>query len=191
MWRLPWDKRLLIFKSHNDLNRCTLCKGKPDQHATHFPRSVCVWTSTICISHGPRIAIFCESSTGLDGCTAPGKKCSRLRLSAQQSGMWDPPQFLSQHSQWRSALKPSTCCWQATRFTGLISPACDRYIQYLLVGANSSVLNRHRRGLQPWRCRLATRHSPTFPTSNLHFPPKGLARSPVKQNLPNIPRLKF
>jgi hypothetical protein len=34
-------------------------------------------------------------------------------------------------------------------------------------------------GLQPWRCRLTTDHSPTFATSYLHFPPKGPARSPV------------
>jgi hypothetical protein len=59
---------------------------------------------------------------------------------------------------------------QLFQLTGLISPASDRYIQYLLMGANLLVLNRHRRGLQPWRCRLATYHSSTFPTSCLHFP---------------------
>jgi hypothetical protein len=47
--------------------------------------------------------------------------------------------------QWR---KPNTHQQQATRFTGSISPAYDRYVQYLLVGANRTVLNRHRRGLQ-------------------------------------------
>jgi hypothetical protein len=31
-------------------------------------------------------------------------------------------------------------------------------------GANPSVLNRHRRGLQHWRCYLSTHHSSTFPT---------------------------
>jgi hypothetical protein len=65
------------------------------------------------------------------------------------------------------------------QFTGPITPACDRYVQYLLAGANPSVLNQHRQGLQPWRCRLSTYHSPTFPTDGLHFPPKGPARSPV------------
>jgi hypothetical protein len=58
----------------------------------------------------------------------------------------------------------STCWWQANRLTGPISPACDRYTQYLLTGANPSALNWHRQGLQPWRCRLGTSHSPTFPT---------------------------
>jgi hypothetical protein len=29
------NKRLLIFESHGDLNRCTPCRGKPDQHDTY------------------------------------------------------------------------------------------------------------------------------------------------------------
>jgi hypothetical protein len=53
---------------------------------------------------------------------------------------------------------------QLHQLTRPITPACDRYVQYLLTGGNPSVLNWHRRGLQPWRCRLSTHHSPTFPT---------------------------
>jgi hypothetical protein len=45
---------------------------------------------------------------------------------------------------------------QLHQLTGPISPACNRYVQYLLTGDNRTVLNRHRRWLQPWRCRLAT-----------------------------------
>jgi hypothetical protein len=54
-------------------------------------------------------------------------------------------------------------------------------------GANPSVLNRHRRGLQPWKCRLTTYHSPTFPTSCLHFPlrvPPGLQFNQVPSTKP-------
>jgi hypothetical protein len=158
------NKRLLIFESHGDSNQCIPYKGKSDQHTTRFPRSVCVCLSTIRVSCGPCIATFHESSTGLDGCTAYEKKCSRVHLSAWLSGPWDPPQFLSKHSHWSSALKPSTYWRQATQLTGSISPACDQYIQYLLKGANPLALNRHRRGLQPWRYRLTISHSPTFPT---------------------------
>jgi hypothetical protein len=68
---------------------------------------------------------------------------------------------------------------QLHQLTWPISLACDRYVQYLLTGANPSVLNRHRWGLQPWRCRLTTTHSLTFPTSCLPFSPKGPARSLV------------
>jgi hypothetical protein len=47
-------------------------QGKPDQHATCFPRSICVWYSIVRISRGPRIATFRESSIDLDG-----SHCSR------------------------------------------------------------------------------------------------------------------
>jgi hypothetical protein len=52
------NKRLLISESHSDSNRCIPCRGKPDQYATCFSRSVHVWSTTICISHGPHIATF-------------------------------------------------------------------------------------------------------------------------------------
>jgi hypothetical protein len=77
------------------------------------------------------------------------------------------------------------------QFAGPITPTCDWYVQYLLTEANPSVLNRHRRRLQPFRCWLSTYHSPTFPTNGLQFLPKGPTRSPVIQNLPKIPRFKF
>jgi hypothetical protein len=47
--------------------------------------------------------------------------------------------------QWGGGEKTSLCWQSATRLTGPITPACDRYVQYLLTRANSSVLNRHRR----------------------------------------------
>jgi hypothetical protein len=52
---------------------------------------------------------------------------------------------------------------QLSQLTGPISPACDRYVQYLLTGVNPLVLNRHRRGLQPWSYRLATYPLPDLP----------------------------
>jgi hypothetical protein len=50
------NKRLPISKSHGDSNQCTPCREKPDQHATRFPRLVCVWSTTTRISCGPHIA---------------------------------------------------------------------------------------------------------------------------------------
>jgi hypothetical protein len=70
-------------------------------------------------------------------------------------------------------------------------PACDRYVQYLLAGANPSVLNRHRRGLQPWRCWPSISHSPIFPISGLHFPPKGPSSLQFNQVLLTKPKFKF
>jgi hypothetical protein len=67
---------------------------------------------------------------------------------------------------------------QLHQLTGPISPACDRYVQNLLAGANRTVLNRHRRGLQPWRCRLATYLLLDHPNQLSPLSPKGPARSP-------------
>jgi hypothetical protein len=108
----------------------------------------------------------------------------KKRLPTQSPARWltDPrvhTQFLSQANQWRSRLKLGFCWWQATWLTRPISLSCDQYIQYLLAGANPSVLNWHRHGLQPSRCQLSTYISPIFPTDGLPFPPTGLARSPV------------
>jgi hypothetical protein len=74
------NKRLLISESRDDLNRCRPCRGKPDQHATRFPRSVHVWSRTIRISCGPHIATFCETPTDLDG-----SHCSREKGLPTQS----------------------------------------------------------------------------------------------------------
>jgi hypothetical protein len=42
-------------------------QGKPNQHTTHIPHWVRVWSQTIRISRGQRIATFHESSTDLNG----------------------------------------------------------------------------------------------------------------------------
>jgi hypothetical protein len=151
---------------------------------THtLPTPIYVRPAYASCGRSPYVAILHESSTRLDGCTAPEKKYSRLHLSARLSGPRDPAQFLPLHSHWTSALKLSTCWWQTTRFTGATSPACDRYVQYLLTGVNPSVLNRHRWGLQPWRCRLSTYHSLTFPTNCLPFPLKACPVSDYPYNI--------
>jgi hypothetical protein len=58
---------VLISDSHGDSNQCTPCRGKPDQHATRIPHLVRIWSHTIHISRGQRIATFHESPTDLDG----------------------------------------------------------------------------------------------------------------------------
>jgi hypothetical protein len=173
------NKRLLISESHGDSNRCTPCRGKPDQHATCFPRSVHVWSTTIHISRGPHIATFHTVVNRFEQIHCTWEEGLPTQSTARRlSDPWVRTQLLSHNSQWSSG-KKSSFCWQpTTRLTGPISPACDRYVQYLLAGANRTVLNRHRRGLQTWRCRLATYHFPTFPTSCLPFPPKGPTQSP-------------
>jgi hypothetical protein len=82
------------------------------------------------------------------------------------TSLWVCTQLLSQNIQWSSGEKPSFRWRQATRFTGPISLACDRYVQYILAGTNPSVLNQHLWGPQPWSCWLSISHSPTFPTDD-------------------------
>jgi hypothetical protein len=88
-------------------------------------------------------------------------------------------QFLPQDNHWSSNESQASVNNKLHRFTVPITPACVRYVQHLIAGANPLVLNRHRRGLQPWRCRLSTYHSLTFPTDGLHFSPKHPTRFPV------------
>jgi hypothetical protein len=162
---------LFISESHDNSNHCTPYSGKPDQHVTCFPRSVRVWSKTTRISRGSHIAtshtvvnkferVHCLREEGLPT-RSIARRLTNLRVRTQ---------LLSHNSQWSSGEKAIFYWHSTTRLIGPISPACDRYVQYLLAGANPSVLNRHRWGLQPWRCRLATYHSSTFPTSCLHFP---------------------
>jgi hypothetical protein len=50
LWFLCDDchkQAVLISESHDDSNWCTPCRGKSDQHTTHFSRSICVWSQTI------------------------------------------------------------------------------------------------------------------------------------------------
>jgi hypothetical protein len=171
------NKRLLISESCGDSNWCTPCRGKPDQHDTYAshasPR-----TPGVCFLRA--VPVHGNLSWVIDRSHYSREKGLLTQSTARRlTDQWVRTQFLSQANQWSSRLKLSFCQWQSTRLTEPISPACDRYVQYMLTGANPSVLNWHSRGLQPWRCRLFTYHSPTFPTSYLAFPPKGPARSQV------------
>jgi hypothetical protein len=111
----------------------------------------------------PYVATFHEAPTDLDRSHYTWEK----GLSTQSTALrlTDPrvrTQLLSRTSQWSRGRKPSSWWWPTTRFTMPISLACDRYVQYLLMVANRIVLNRHKRGLQPWRCWLTT-----YPLSDL------------------------
>jgi hypothetical protein len=174
------NKWLLISESRGDLIQCTPYRGQPDQHATCFPCSVCVGSKIICISHGQHIATLRESPTALHRVTAPARKGSRHNLHHTGWSIHRSVPSFSPEPTNESSGESQTSV--DNRLLGLLSPQtpmCDRYVQYMLEGANPLVLNWLRRGLQSWRCRLSTYHSPTFSTGGLHFPPKGPARSQV------------
>jgi hypothetical protein len=175
------NKRLLIFESRDDSNLCTPYREKSDTHNTYASRTN-PRTPHICFLRAVHVrgnlSLAIKRWTDL---TTPEKMDSRH--NPQHAG-WpihrSATQFLSQDNHWSSNESQTSVDNKLHQFTGPITPVCDRYVQYLFIGSNPSALNWHRRGLQPWRCQLFTYHSLTLPTSGLHFPSKGPARSPVK-----------
>jgi hypothetical protein len=131
------NKQLLISESRGDLNRCTPCKGKirPIRHtlftlSPHMPidHTYLIWFtySNLSRSHqqswaGPLLlskrALDTIHSTSADRSACPYP----VSLSSQPMKQW--------------GAKPTFCWWPVTKLTGLILPACDRYVQYLLAGA--------------------------------------------------------
>jgi hypothetical protein len=174
------NKQLFISESRGDSNQCTPCREKLDTqdmntsrispHTTHV---YFLWTVhlrgnlSLAITSVGRILLL------------PRKKALDTTPSPTEWST-DGPHSFSPNTTIEAVMKVKYLLVNKLyRFTRRITPACDRYVQYLLVGANPSVLNRHGRRLQSWRCRLSTYHSLTFPTDGLYFSPKGPARSPV------------
>jgi hypothetical protein len=166
------NKRLLISESRDDSNRCTPCRGIPDTHDMYASRTS-PRTPYTCFLRAVHVhgnlsqAIISVGQTLL----LQRKGAPDITLSPAE---WStgPPPSLSPNTAIEVVMKDKHLLTNKLhRFTGLIIPACNRYIQYSLAGANPLVLNRHRQWLQPWRCRFATSHSLTFPTDGLHFPP--------------------
>jgi hypothetical protein len=126
----------------------------------------------------PYVATFRGTPTDLDRSHCSWEKGLPTQSTAcRLTDPWVRTQLLSRASQWSRGRKSSSRRWLTTRFTRPISPACDRYDQYLVAGANRMVLNRPRRGLQSWRCRLATYSLLDLPNQLSPLSPNGPARS--------------
>jgi hypothetical protein len=129
------NKRLLISESHGDSNRCTLCRGKPDQHITLFWRLVHVCSKTIRISRGPHITIFRTFVNNFEQIQCTWEEGLPTQSTTRwPTDLWVHTQLLSHNRQWSSGEKSSFCWQPTTRLTGPISPTCDCYVQYLLAG---------------------------------------------------------
>jgi hypothetical protein len=126
---------VLISKSYGDSNQCTPCRGNPDQHITRFSCLVHVWPSTIRISRDPLIATFHVVVNRFKQIHCPWDEEFPTQSTAWR--LTDPrvcTQLLSYNNQWGSGKKSSSCWQPANRLIEPISPACDRYVQYLLMG---------------------------------------------------------
>jgi hypothetical protein len=145
-----------------------------------LPTPVHVRPAYASYGRSPYMATFREAPTDLDRSHCSWEKGLLTQSTARR--LTNPrvrTQLLSRTSQWSRGHKPSPWRWPTTRFTGPVWPASDRYVQYLLVGANQRVLNRHRRGLQPWSCRLTTYPLPDLPNQLSPLSSGGPARSPI------------
>jgi hypothetical protein len=174
------NKRLLISESRGDLNRCTPYKEKPDTHdmyASHAsPRTSRIRFLWVVLVRGN----LSQDINSVGRTLLLSRK--RAPDTTPNPAEWStgPPPSFSPNIAIETLMKAKHLLMNKLhQFTGPITPAYDRYVQYLLVGANPLVFNRHRRGLQPWRCRLSTYHSLTFPTDSLHFSPKDTVWSSV------------
>jgi hypothetical protein len=142
------NKWLLISESRGDSNRCTPCSGKPDQHATYA-------FHTSSRTPGVRFLRVDPVRSNLSWVVDRVEKAHysrETRLPTPQRADWpireSVPSFSPESTN--EAVEAKTNIYQrlATGLTGPISPACDRYVQYLLTGTNPSVLNQHRWGLR-------------------------------------------
>jgi hypothetical protein len=141
------NKWLLISKSRGDSNRCTPCRGNPDQHDTYTshasPRMPDVRFLRMVPVRGNlsrdadrfrQISLLLrKKAPDIIHCTPANQSASPYPASLPSQPM-------------KQGRKTNSYRWPTTRFTGAISPTYDQYVQYLLTGANPSILNRHRRG---------------------------------------------
>jgi hypothetical protein len=137
------NKRLHISKSHGDSNRCTPCMEKPDQHDTHASHAN-LRTSGV---HFLRVVPIHGNISWVTNRVGQSH-CSREKGLLIQSTAYRLTdlrvriQFLSRANQWSSEERQTSV---DNRLLGL----SGQYVQYLLTGANTSVLNRYKWGLQP------------------------------------------
>jgi hypothetical protein len=157
---------------------------KPDQHAKRIPRSVYVWSQTIRISRGQRIATFRESSTDLDGSHNSREKGIpdyTLRTSADRSVGPNP---VSLPLSTKEVVGLSQCSINSMQL-GLLGP----YLRHVASTFNtcswvptSWSLTNIGRGYNLGRVSYPHHTPQPSQPMVLHFPPKGPAWSPVIQS---------
>jgi hypothetical protein len=142
------NKWLLISKSRDDLNRCTPCRGKPDQHSTYASHASPHMPGVRFLRAVPVCGNISRAVNRVEQCHYYWEKWLPIQSTPRRWPIHGSvPSFSLEPTNEVVGAKLSIYWRQTTRFTGLISPICDRYVQYLLAGVNPSVLNRHRRGL--------------------------------------------
>jgi hypothetical protein len=147
MWRLSWTSGY-SYLSHHDSNQCTPCRRKPDQHTARFPRSVRIWPLTIHISHGPRIATFCEviSNDGQSHCSREKKAPDPIHNTMANRFVGPYPVFLPKATIEAVGVKSPSIYGG---LLGLLGPYTSMRLVYSILARRDhpSILNRYRQGL--------------------------------------------
>jgi hypothetical protein len=101
-------------------------------------------------SRGSHIATFHTAVNIFEHIHCTREKGLLTQSTARRpSDSWVRTQLLSHNSQRAVGKSQAPVDNRLLGLSGLYHRACDRYVQYLLAGANRTVLNRHMRGLQP------------------------------------------
>jgi hypothetical protein len=133
------NKRLLISESHGDSNRCTPCRGKPDQHATYVSHSSPSTPGIRFLQAVPVCDNLSLAPTKSKQDPTPGRSLGNQRQTSPTVVLGDIPPPMQSPGVGERDFNPMVT--QLHQLTGPISPTCDRYVQYLFTEANQIVLD--------------------------------------------------
>jgi hypothetical protein len=184
------NKRLLISESHGDSNRCTPCRGKPDQHDTYASH-----TSPHTLDVRFLRAVPVRGNLPCAADRVGRSHCSREKGLLTQSlarRLTDPrvrTQFLSRANQWSSGESQTPI---NNMLLGLPGPYHWHAINMFNTcswGPTERSLIDTGGGYNFEGAGLPHTHSPTFPTGCLPFPlvaPPGLYFNQVPAFTPSV-----
>jgi hypothetical protein len=176
------NKRLLIFESRDDLNRCTPCRGKPDQHATYAFHA------------SPRMSDvrFLRAIPVHGNLSRVTDRVGRILLLLRKSA----PNSTSQPDWVAHGTRPSFSSKTVIEAVGLSQAPVDGrllglpdpYHRHAIDTFNTCSrvptprsLTDTGRGYHIENLRIAIALSPSFPSEGSTDPPNGLARSQIIQ----------
>jgi hypothetical protein len=142
------NKRLLISESRGDSNRCTPCRGKPDQHATYASHSSSRTPSVRFLRTVPVHDNLSLAPTKSKQAPTLGRSLDNQRQTGPAIVLGDlilPPmrQSWSRVERfWPNGYTTTSAYWAHITSMRSVRSIFDR-------GTNPSVFNRHKRGLKP------------------------------------------
>jgi hypothetical protein len=157
------NKRLLISESRDDSNRCTPCRGKPNQHDTY---ASCGQSSYM--------ANFHETLIDLDRSHCSWEKGLPTQFTTHRlTDPWVHTYLLSRASQWSRGVSQAPIGNQLLGLPGPYHWHAIGTFNTCSQGPTHRSLTDTGGGYNLRGADLPHTHSPIFPTICLPFPPKG------------------